>query len=74
MVKARISQLDKNFKMAESIYLENHSMNEAIEMYQGIYKWDEAIDVAAAKNHPDLDNLKRVHFQWLMDTEQFEKV
>lgn len=35
--------------MAESIYLENHSINEAIEMYQNIYKWDEAIDVAEAK-------------------------
>ena len=35
--------------MAESIYMENHSINEAIEMYQSIYKWDEAIDVAEAK-------------------------
>jgi len=34
--------------MAESIYMENHSINEAIEMYQSIYKWDEAIDVAEA--------------------------
>ena len=49
MVKARIAQLDGNFKTAESIYLENHSINEAIEMYQSIYKWDEAIDVAEAK-------------------------
>lgn len=73
VVKARISQLDKNFKMAESIYLENHSMNEAIEMYQTIYKWDEAIEVAAAKNHPDLEDLKRTYYQWLNDTEQFEK-
>jgi hypothetical protein len=24
-------------------------MNEAIEMYQSIYKWEEAIDVAEAK-------------------------
>ncbi len=49
VVRARIAQLDRNFKMAESIYLENHSINEAIEMYQNIYKWDEAIDVAEAK-------------------------
>ena len=73
VVKARISQLDRNFKMAESIYLENHSINEAIEMYQNIYKWDEAIEVAEAKNHPDLDELKRTYYQWLNDTEQFEK-
>ena len=48
-VKARIAQLDKNFKNAESIYLENQAINEAIEMYQSIYKWEEAIDVAEAK-------------------------
>jgi intraflagellar transport protein 172 len=45
VVRARICQLDKNFKSAEGIYLENHSINEAIEMYQAIYKWDEAIEV-----------------------------
>jgi intraflagellar transport protein 172 len=78
--------------MAESIYMENHSINEAIEMYQSIYKWDEAIDVAEAKvrhykqitlnnktkfekkkNHPDLDKLKKTYYQWLNDTEQYEK-
>jgi putative ubiquitin-RnfH superfamily antitoxin RatB of RatAB toxin-antitoxin module len=41
--------LDKNYKLAESIFLENQAINEAIEMYQSIYKWDEAIDVAEAK-------------------------
>jgi hypothetical protein len=49
VVKARIAQLDKNFKSAESIFLENQAINEAIEMYQSLYKWEEAIDVAEAK-------------------------
>jgi intraflagellar transport protein 172 len=71
-VDARISQLDKNFKTAESIYLDNNSINEAIEMYQNIYRWDEAIYVAQAKNHPELEKLKKNYNQWLNETEQFE--
>lgn len=35
--------------MAESIYIENHAINEAIEMYQSMYKWDEAIELAEYK-------------------------
>lgn len=72
-MKARIAQLDKNFKAAESIFLENHSTDKAIEMYQNIYKWDEAIEVAEAKNHSDAEKLKRTYYQWLNDTDQFEK-
>ena len=72
LVRARVSQLDKNYKLAESIFLENQAINDAIEMYQTIYKWDEAIDVAEAKNHPDLEKLKKNYVQWLNDTEQYE--
>lgn len=49
MVRARIAELEKNFKLAESIFLESQAINEAIEMYQSMYKWEEAIDVAEAK-------------------------
>lgn len=41
--------LDKNFKLAESILLEQGYVDEAIEMYQELHKWDEAIAVADAK-------------------------
>ncbi len=56
LVRARIAQLDKNYKLAESTFLENQAINEAIGMYQSIYKWDEAIDVAEAKV-----NLKQIY-------------
>ena len=49
LVRARIAELDKNFKVAEGIFLENQAVNEAIEMYQVIYKWEEAISVAEAR-------------------------
>lgn len=41
-------------------------------MYQSIYKWEEAIDIAEAKNHPNADKLKRNYTQWLQETEQHE--
>ena len=48
-VRARIAQLDKNFRGAEGIYLEHNHLNEAIDMYQNLFKWEDAIDIAEAK-------------------------
>ena len=48
-VRAKLAVLDKNFKMAESILLEQGYVDDAIEMYQELHKWDEAIAVAQAK-------------------------
>ena len=40
-VQARLSILDKQFKTAESIYLDNNQLDAAMEMYQDLHKWDE---------------------------------
>ncbi|XP_015754892.1 PREDICTED: intraflagellar transport protein 172 homolog [Acropora digitifera] len=72
-VRAKLAVLDKNFKLAESILLEHGYVDEAIEMYQELHKWDEAIAVAAAKGHPELENLRAAHYQWLSETAQEEK-
>ena len=71
-VRARIAELDKNFKAAESIFLENQAIDEVIKMYQSIYKWEEAIEIAEAKNHPNAEKLKRNYTQWLNETQQYE--
>ncbi len=64
-------------------------------MYQDLYRWEDAIAVAAARvspcmhhtcnickwdcvcyhmqAHPELQNLRSSHFQWLLDTRQEEK-
>ena len=49
MVRAKLAVLDKNFKTAENILLEQGHVDETIEMYQELHKWDEAIAVAEAK-------------------------
>ncbi len=43
---------------------------EAIEMYQRLHMWDEALSLAAAKAHPGLSQLKEAHMAWLMDSGQ----
>ncbi|KAK9531238.1 hypothetical protein VZT92_010676 [Zoarces viviparus] len=72
-VQAHVAMLDKNFKLAEMHYLEQNSIDEAMEMYQELHMWDDCIAVAEAKGHPELDNLRGKHYQWLMETGQDEK-
>ncbi|KAK3767076.1 hypothetical protein RRG08_017951 [Elysia crispata] len=71
-VRARLAISDKKFKEAEYIYLEGNHVNEAIEMYQEMHMWDEAIEVADAKSHPELETLKKNYNQWLLETGQEE--
>ncbi|CAC5423828.1 IFT172 [Mytilus coruscus] len=72
-VRARFAIMEKKYKEAESVYLEQNHVDEAMEMYQEMHMWDEAIEVAEAKMHPELENLQRNYYQWLMDTGQEEK-
>ncbi|XP_048583111.1 intraflagellar transport protein 172 homolog [Nematostella vectensis] len=73
LVRAKLAVLDKNFKLAESYLLEQGHVDEAIEMYQELHKWDEAIAVAEATGHPELENLRSNHYHWLSETGQEEK-
>ncbi|MBN3302921.1 IF172 protein, partial [Amia calva] len=72
-VKARLAMLEKNYKLAEMFYLEQNAIDEVMEMYQELHMWDDCITVAEAKGHPELDNLRRCYYQWLMETNQDEK-
>ncbi|KAI9351150.1 hypothetical protein DFJ73DRAFT_789886 [Zopfochytrium polystomum] len=73
IVKARLAALDKQFKVAENIYLELGQTEEAMEMYQEMHRWNMAIRVAEQKNHPDVDQLKKNYMQWLLDSSQEDK-
>ncbi|KAI8818942.1 uncharacterized protein EV422DRAFT_125936 [Fimicolochytrium jonesii] len=72
-VRAKLAILDKQFKVAESIYLDQGKVEEAMSMYQELHKWNLSIKVAESKNHPDLDTLKAKYFQWLNDSGQEDK-
>uniref|UniRef100_A0A2K6G5V0 Intraflagellar transport protein 172 homolog n=1 Tax=Propithecus coquereli TaxID=379532 RepID=A0A2K6G5V0_PROCO len=72
-VRARLAMLEKNYKLAEMIFLEQNAVEEAMDMYQELHRWDECIAVAEAKGHPALEKLRRGYYQWLMDTQQEER-
>ncbi|XP_039273606.2 intraflagellar transport protein 172 homolog [Styela clava] len=71
-VQAKLAILNKQYKTAEQIYLENGAVEECIQFYKSIQMWNEAIAVAEAKGHPDLDNLRQEYYKWLLDTNQDE--
>lgn len=72
-VWARLYILEKQFKAAEGIYLEQNQPDEAIRMYQRLHMWDEALALAEAKAHPNLEELRASYDRWLLETGQEEK-
>lgn len=48
-------------------------IDDAMKMYQELHKWNLSVKVAEARNHPDLENLKRNYMQWLTDSGQEDK-
>lgn len=60
-VRAKLAVFEKQFKLAESIYLEQGQVDEAMEMYQELHKWDESILIAEAKVSRILISSKHDH-------------
>jgi len=73
LVRAKLAVLNKKFKEAEGIYLEQGMVDLAMEMYQELHKWDDSLEIAARKGHPELPNLRSTYLQWLMTSGQEEK-
>lgn len=48
-MQCRLSLLEKQFKTAESILLEQGQVEEAMRMYRQLHKWDQTLAVARAK-------------------------
>ncbi|XP_022255684.1 intraflagellar transport protein 172 homolog [Limulus polyphemus] len=72
-VRARMAMLEKRFKEAEGIFLEQNNIEEAMAMYQELHKWDDALELAESRNHPELETFERNYYQWLLDSGQEEK-
>ncbi|KAJ1353159.1 Intraflagellar transport protein osm-1 [Parelaphostrongylus tenuis] len=72
-VRARVAQLMRKFKEAEKIYLEQNAIEEAIEMYQTLHKWDEALELAKATNYSGYEQLRANYYRALFDTGQDAK-
>ena len=72
-VQAKLMLLDKQFNKAEAILVQHDEIDEAMNMYQELHKWDEAIKIAERKNHPEVREFKENYFQWLLETSQEAK-
>jgi intraflagellar transport protein 172 len=73
LVQARLSLIDKQFNRAEAILLAQNEVEEAMEMYQELHRWDELISIAEKRNHPKLHDIKATYYDWLLRTNQEEK-
>lgn len=73
LVQSKLSMLDKQFHRAEAILLSQNEVEEAMEMYQELHRWDEIIAIAEKRNHPKLHDLKTNYYSWLLQTNQEEK-
>ena len=70
MVRAKLAALGRRFKEAESVLLDQGQVDETLDMYQELHKWDEAIFVAEARNHEHASDLRSNYYTWLIDTGQ----
>ncbi len=55
-----MSLMKKELKDAEEELCIQGKVDECIEMYQNLYKYDEAIRVAEASRHPDTSEMRQV--------------
>ncbi|CAH8560325.1 unnamed protein product [Schistosoma turkestanicum] len=71
--QARIAVLEKDFRLAEDIFLSQNSVEDVTKLYKDLLKWDDAIEIAEAKHWSGADELKKDYYQWLTETGQEEK-
>jgi len=71
-VQAEMAKLEKQFERAEQILLEQGQVEEAMQMYQELHRWDKAIAISESKGKPETEELKTSYLQWLLVTGQEE--
>ncbi|GLD95237.1 hypothetical protein PINS_up003881 [Pythium insidiosum] len=72
-VRARLSVLKNDYRSAEHVLLSQGQVDEAIEMYQHLHKWEDAIRVAETKSHAGCESMKRNYYEYLLESRQEEK-
>lgn len=55
------------------IYLEQGNIEEALQMYKDLRKWDDAIKLADRRGYYDVDNLLKEQMSFLLKSGQEEK-
>lgn len=73
LVRSKLALLRKDLKGAEQELLAQGKVEECIEMYQKLFKHDEAIRVAEQSRLPEASEMRQAYFQYLLDTNQEEQ-
>merc|ERR1711916_229591 len=66
MVRARLAIINKQFKRAEAIFMEQGHIEEAIEMYRKLHKWEEALALAQTRGLQTVRQLRNDYITYLM--------
>ena len=61
-VRSMLAQLRGDYTRAERVFVKQGQVDEAIEMYQTLHRWDDAIKVAEQASHPDVEQMKSDYF------------
>ena len=73
LVRSKLALLRKDLKGAEQELLAQGKVEECIEMYQKLFKHDQAIRVAEQSRLPEAIEMRQAYFQYLLDTNQEEQ-
>jgi intraflagellar transport protein 172 len=73
LVRCKMALLSKDLKGAEIELLNHGKVDDCINMYQKLFKHDEAIRVAEESRHPDTIEMRQAYFQYLLDSSQEER-
>lgn len=61
------------FRSAEITYLEQGNIDQALQMYKDLRKWDEAIKLADRRGYSENENLLKEQMSYLLKSGQEEK-
>lgn len=73
LVRARMAMLRGDLQSAEMIFLDRGQADEAIEMYQTLQRWEDAIRVAEGSRHPEAGKMRDDYYRYLLDSHQEDK-
>ncbi|XP_043526195.1 intraflagellar transport protein 172 homolog, partial [Frieseomelitta varia] len=67
---AKLAILNGELKTAEAIYLEQNELDQALDMYQRYWHWEDALILAQNRGWPGLQELRDRHLTWLLESGQ----
>jgi len=73
MVRTKLAMLEKKWDEAEAIMLDNGKVEDLMQLFIELHKWEDAIRVAERVAHPELNAIKANYFAYLLSSGQSDK-